>query len=100
MMLDDSCCMYGPQDGLFLWLVDIKVFSVIAQQILTIQTAVTAGKTQFDFEGRLLPLDYNFGVFITMNPGYAYAAARHRPGVWERRSMHAFDTCICARWSC
>jgi len=51
--------------------IDIEVLSVIAQQILTIQTAVTAGKTQFDFEGRLLPLDTHFGVFITMNPGYA-----------------------------
>lgn len=51
--------------------IDIEMLSVIAQQILTIQTAVSAGKMQFEFEGRLLPLGQNFGVFITMNPGYA-----------------------------
>ena len=51
--------------------IDIEVLSVIAQQILTVATALLAGKTQFDFEGRLLPLDPNFGVHITMNPGYA-----------------------------
>jgi len=51
--------------------IDIEVLSVIAQQILTIQTAVSSAKTQFEFEGRLMPLDAHFGVFITMNPGYA-----------------------------
>lgn len=51
--------------------IDIEVLSVIAQQILTVATALHAGKTQFEFEGRLLPLDPNFGVHITMNPGYA-----------------------------
>lgn len=51
--------------------IDIEVLSVIAQQILTIQQAIVSKKSPFEFEGRLIPLDANFGVFITMNPGYA-----------------------------
>lgn len=51
--------------------IDIEVLSVIAQQILTIQQAIVLKKSPFEFEGRLIPLNTNFGVFITMNPGYA-----------------------------
>jgi dynein heavy chain len=51
--------------------IDIEVLSVIAQQILTIQQAIAARKERFEFEQRLIPLSKNFGVFITMNPGYA-----------------------------
>jgi dynein axonemal heavy chain len=51
--------------------IDIEVLSVIAQQILTIQQAISMKKEQFKFEGRMIPLNTNFGVFITMNPGYA-----------------------------
>lgn len=45
--------------------------SVIAQQILTIQLAIRAKDTSVEFEGRSIPLSNKFGVFITMNPGYA-----------------------------
>ena len=51
--------------------IDIEVLSVIAQQILCIQQAVTKRCTTFDFEGKIIPLNFAFGVFITMNPGYA-----------------------------
>lgn len=51
--------------------IDIEVLSVIAQQILFIQQAIRNNQDEFEFFGRLLKLDRRFGVFITMNPGYA-----------------------------
>ena len=51
--------------------IEIEVLSVIAQQILCIQQAIVHDDTTFEFVGREIPLDVNFGVFITMNPGYA-----------------------------
>lgn len=50
--------------------IDIEVLSVIAQQLLTIRLALLTEESQFNFEGRDMPLKPN-GVFITMNPGYA-----------------------------
>ena len=51
--------------------IGIEVLSVIAQQILTIQTAVRAKLPEFEFLESIIPLNRRFGVFITMNPGYA-----------------------------
>ena len=51
--------------------IDIEVLSVIAQQILCIQQAIVKRAKIFDFEGQMIPLNFSFGVFITMNPGYA-----------------------------
>ena len=51
--------------------IDIEVLSVIAQQILQIQQAVRAGLDEFEFQARYITLNARFGVFITMNPGYA-----------------------------
>ena len=51
--------------------IDIEVLSVIAQQMLTIQTAIKAKKEKFFFIDKEIPLNLRFGVFITMNPGYA-----------------------------
>jgi dynein heavy chain len=51
--------------------IDIEVLSVIAQQVLSIQQALALGATSLNFEGAQLRLRPSFGVFITMNPGYA-----------------------------
>lgn len=52
--------------------INIEVLSVIGTQILTIQSAVRERKSVFEFEGNpAVPLNLRFGVFITMNPGYA-----------------------------
>jgi dynein heavy chain len=51
--------------------INIEVLSVIAQQMLTIQSAVRARLVEFEFNDKIMPLNLRFGVFITMNPGYA-----------------------------
>ena len=47
------------------------MLSVVAQQILTILTAVAENVPSFLFEGRQIKLDPTCGIFVTMNPGYA-----------------------------
>ena len=39
--------------------------------MLTIQSAVRAKLPEFEFNEKIMPLNLRFGVFITMNPGYA-----------------------------
>lgn len=56
--------------------IELEVLSVIAQQILTIQTAILKEATyskarQFTFDGTTLILDSSCAIFTTMNPGYA-----------------------------
>ncbi|XP_072544049.1 dynein axonemal heavy chain 2 [Salminus brasiliensis] len=51
--------------------INIEVLSVVAQQILSILSALSAGATNFIFEGKNIRLVWSCGIFITMNPGYA-----------------------------
>ncbi|GLE01654.1 hypothetical protein PINS_up010488 [Pythium insidiosum] len=51
--------------------INIEVLSVIGQQITTIQLAIRAGEKRIVFEGSDIAVSPQFGVFITMNPGYA-----------------------------
>ncbi|XP_052104325.1 dynein axonemal heavy chain 2-like isoform X7 [Mytilus californianus] len=51
--------------------INIEVLSVVAQQILSILSALAAGTDRFAFEGREIDLTHTCGIFITMNPGYA-----------------------------
>ncbi|MCI4377271.1 hypothetical protein PGIGA_G00201730 [Pangasianodon gigas] len=51
--------------------INIEVLSVVAQQILSILSALSAGATNFIFEGKEIRLVWSCGIFITMNPGYA-----------------------------
>ncbi|CAN9505279.1 unnamed protein product [Ophioblennius macclurei] len=49
----------------------IEVLSVVAQQILSILSALAAAQTRFQFEGLEIKLVNSCGIFSTMNPGYA-----------------------------
>nr|XP_048689619.1 dynein axonemal heavy chain 2 isoform X1 [Caretta caretta] len=51
--------------------INIEVLSVVAQQILSILSALAANMTSFIFEGHKIKLVWSCGIFITMNPGYA-----------------------------
>ena len=51
--------------------IEVELLSVVAQQILSILTAITQGKKRFYFEGKDIKLDATCGIFVTMNPGYA-----------------------------
>ncbi len=47
------------------------MLSVISLQIQTIHRGIKEQHKIIEFEGNDIPLDYKFGVYITMNPTYA-----------------------------
>ncbi|EQC40888.1 hypothetical protein SDRG_01953 [Saprolegnia diclina VS20] len=51
--------------------INIEVLSVIGQQVTTLQLAIRANEKRIVFEGSDIAVSPQFGVFITMNPGYA-----------------------------
>lgn len=51
--------------------INLEVLSVVAQQILSIQTAKARKLDRLFFEDVDIPLMENANCFITMNPGYA-----------------------------
>lgn len=50
--------------------IELEVLSVIAQQIQTIQHAISDKKEMFFFENDFITLDQSCAIFITMNPEY------------------------------
>lgn len=51
--------------------IDIEVLSVVAQQLQIIRHAQLSNLKDFVFETRKISIKPGFGVFVTMNPGYA-----------------------------
>ncbi|CAH1408276.1 unnamed protein product [Nezara viridula] len=51
--------------------INIEVLSVVAQQILSVLSALSQKLKNFIFEGSVINLVKTCGIFITMNPGYA-----------------------------
>jgi len=49
--------------------INIEVLSVVAQQILSVLSALTAKQERFIFNGYDVAIKATCGIFITMNPG-------------------------------
>lgn len=56
--------------------INVEVLSVVAQQILSILSALAASLTRFYFEGFEINLVWSCGIFITMNPGTGRGGGR------------------------
>ncbi|EFJ51360.1 dynein heavy chain, partial [Volvox carteri f. nagariensis] len=51
---------------------DMEVLSVVAKQIMVIQTALAAGQRYTVFEGRTMYVNSSLAMFVTMNPMYEH----------------------------
>ena len=48
-----------------------RMLSAVSQQILSIQTGLREKQNKIDLMGKEVKLNFNMGIFVTMNPGYA-----------------------------
>lgn len=48
-----------------------KILSAVSQQILTIQVGLREDKQKITLQDCEIKLNFNMGIFVTMNPGYA-----------------------------
>lgn len=51
--------------------IEVEVLSVVAQQVLSIMEAIRSRRTSFVFMDMTIRCNWQCGIFITMNPGYA-----------------------------
>jgi len=49
----------------------IEVLSVVSQQIRSVFSEKANSSSMMHFEGSDITVNHNFGIFITINPGYA-----------------------------
>ncbi|CAM5125541.1 unnamed protein product, partial [Natator depressus] len=67
--------------------INIEMLSVVAQQILSVLSALAANVTSFTFEGHKIKLVWSCGIFITMNPGGRHDCAHGKLGLrWTHRA--------------
>jgi dynein heavy chain len=53
----------------------LEVLSVIAQQVMIIQKAISSGMSKLTFEGSEICIDRSSALFVTINPGYSGRSA-------------------------
>ncbi len=51
--------------------IPIEVLSVVSSQVSSVLNAVREKRSEFDFMGEIIKIQWTVGMFITMNPGYA-----------------------------
>lgn len=72
--------------------INVEVLSVVAQQILSILSALAARLTHFSFEGFEINLMWSCGIFITMNPGKGRGTDM---APWGEPTVQGRQLCIC-----
>lgn len=105
LLLWQLCLSLPPQTGAWGCFdefnrINIEVLSVVAQQILSILSALAANLTRFHFEGFEINLVWSCGIFITMNPGRwqelnnMKVGGRGELGVWDKCCVLSFSLSV------
>uniref|UniRef100_A0A3Q3RVK4 Dynein axonemal heavy chain 2 n=1 Tax=Mastacembelus armatus TaxID=205130 RepID=A0A3Q3RVK4_9TELE len=76
--------------------INIEVLSVVAQQILSILSALSAQQTKFHFEGQHIRLVSSCGIFITMNPEEKWVLPDNLKSMFRPISMVVPDSTLIA----